>query len=183
MRVRADDGRRAPVDEIAERLLLARRLGVEVDDDRVGPVLQPARADLGVDRAERAVELGHEDAAHGVDDQHLGAGRGLEHGGAAPRRAFGIVDGTDEPLVALDENERLLLIEGVVAQRDDVGAGLQQIHEDRFRDAEAARRVLAVDDDEVEGEAPAQAGQRVDDRLAARSADDVAEKQKTHSRS
>ena len=39
----------AAVDEMGERLFLARRLGVEVDEDRVGALLQLASADLVVD--------------------------------------------------------------------------------------------------------------------------------------
>ena len=85
-----------------------------------------------------------------------------------------------QPLVTLDEDQRLLLVEGVVAERHRVGAGLEQLLEDRLGDAEAARSVLAVDGDEVEAVAPAQSGQRIDDRLAARAADDVAEEEKSH---
>ena len=83
--------------------------------------------------------------------------------------------------MALDEDERLLLVEGMVAERDGVGAGLEQLLQDGLGDAEAAGRVLAVDDDEVERVAPAQAGQRLDNRLAAGAADDIAEKEETHS--
>jgi len=42
MGMRAHDATRATVDEIAHRLLLARRLGVEVDQDGVGAALEPA---------------------------------------------------------------------------------------------------------------------------------------------
>ena len=59
MRVRADDRGRAPVDEIAQRLLLARRLGVEVDEDGVGALLETAgrraqHRSPGTDRRARA---------------------------------------------------------------------------------------------------------------------------------
>ena len=150
MRVGADDDGRAPVDEIAERLLLARRLGVEVDEDGVGALLEPAGGELSIDRAERIVELGHEDAAHGVDDQHVRTGLRLEYPRAAAGRSRRIVDGAQQPGLALDEDERLLLVEGVVAERHHVGAGLQDLLEDGLGDAEAAGRVLAVDGDEIE---------------------------------
>ena len=69
----------------------------------------------------------------------------------------------------------------MVAERHGVGAGLDQLVENCLGDAEAAGGVLAVDDDKVERVAAAQAGQRVDYRLAAGAADDVAEKEETHS--
>ena len=94
---------------------------------------------------------------------------------------LGIVDRPQQPRLALDEHQRLLLVEGVVAERHHVGAGIEQLLEDGLGDAEAAGRVLAVDDDEIELVALAQAGQRIDDRLAAGAADDIAEKQQTHS--
>ncbi len=78
--------------------------------------------------------------------------------------------------IALDEDERLLLVEGVIAERDGIGAGLDQLLHDRLGDAEAAGRVLAVDDDEIERIAAAQAGQRVDHSLAAGAADDISKK-------
>ena len=43
--------------------------------------------ELALDRGERIVERIHEDAAHGVDHQHVLAVLGLDHGGAAPGRA------------------------------------------------------------------------------------------------
>ena len=113
----------------------------------------PCRADrrkLALDRGERIVERIHEDAAHGVDDEHARAVLGLDHGGAAARRAGRIVDRPDQPRRALDEDQRLLLVPGMIAERDGVGAGVDQLAIDRLGDAEAAGGVLAVDDDEIE---------------------------------
>ena len=53
MRVGADHAARAPVDEVAHRLLLAGGLGVEVDQDGVGALLEAAGLDLALDGAER----------------------------------------------------------------------------------------------------------------------------------
>ncbi len=78
------------------------------------------------------------------------AGRRPDQRGAAAWRALGIVDRPYELRIALDEDERLLLVEGVIAERHRVGAGFDQLLEDRLGDAEAAGGVLAVDDDEVE---------------------------------
>ncbi len=83
-------------------------------------------------------------------DQHPRAGRGLEDVGAAAGRAGGIVGGADQPRLALDEHQRLALIEGVVAERDRVDAGGEALLADGLGDAEAAGGVLAVDDDEIE---------------------------------
>src|SRR5262249_13832827 len=65
-------------------------------------------------------------------------------------RAGRIVERADQPRRALDEHQRVLLVPRVVAERDRIGAGVDEVLVDRLGDAEAAGRVLAVDDDEVE---------------------------------
>jgi len=75
---------------------------------------------------------------------------------------------------ALDEHQRLALIPGVIAERDGVGAGVEQFLIDRFRDAESAGRILAIDDDEIEPEVADHAGQMFGDGGAPGPADDVA---------
>ncbi len=82
--------------------------------------------------------------------------------------------------MALDVDERLLLIEGMVAERHAVGAGVDQIIEDRLGDAKAASGVLAIDDDEIDGIALDEARQGIANHVSARATDDIAEKQKTH---
>ena len=79
-----------------------------------------------------------------------------------------------------DVDQRLLLIERVVAERDGVGAGLDQLLDDGLGDAEAAGRVLAIDDDEIQLVTRAKLRQRVEHRLAARPADDIAKKKESH---
>ena len=71
---------------------------------------------------------------------------------AAPRPGVpvGIIERADQPRRALDEHQRLALVPGVIAERDGVGAGVDQLVVDRLGDAEAAGGVLAVDDDEIE---------------------------------
>ena len=81
----------------------------------------------------------------------------------------------------LDENQAVPLVEGVVAERHRIGAGIQELLQDGLGDAEAAGGVLAVDDDEIELIARYQLRQAFDDRIAAGASDDVAEKEKTHS--
>src|SRR6185312_15360762 len=50
MRVRADDEARASVAEMAHRLLFARRLAMEVDDDRIRALAKRTRSKLAIDR-------------------------------------------------------------------------------------------------------------------------------------
>ena len=45
---------------------------------------------------------------------------------AAARRAGRIIDRADEPRRALDEHQRLALVPGVIAERDRVGAGVDE---------------------------------------------------------
>ena len=79
---------------------------------------------------------------------------------AAAGRALGVVRGTDEPGLTRDEDQRLALVESVVAERDRVGAGGQKILADRLGNAEAAGGVLAIDDDEIEPPMLASCGRR-----------------------
>ena len=109
-----------------------------------------AGGELAIDRRERIVERVHVDAAHGVDDEGASAGVGLDHGGAAARRAGRIIERPDQTRRALDKDQRLLLIPGVIAERHRIDAGLDQFAIDRLGDAEAAGGVLAIGDDQIE---------------------------------
>ena len=113
----------------------------------------------------------------GIDDQHLRAVAAVEEIGAAARRAGRIIDRPQQARLALDEDQRLALVEDMVAERDAVGAGVEHLLADGLGDAEAAGRVLAIDDDEIERPAAAQLGQPLVDRLAAGAADHVAEEE------
>src|SRR3984957_3070895 len=150
MRVGADHEADAAVEEMSHRLLLARRLGMHVDHDRVDAALERTGGELAVERREGIIEGVHEYAAHGVDDERIAAVLALDQGGAAAGPASRIVAPGDQPRRPLDEDQRLLLVPGMVAERDRVGPGVEEILVDRLGDAEAARRVLAVDDDEIE---------------------------------
>ena len=144
------------------------------------PLFQRTGGELALDRGERIVERLHEDAAHGVDDERARAVLGVDHGRAAPRRAGRIVDRANEPRRALDEHQRLALVPGVIAERDGVGAGVDQIVVDRLGDAEAAGGVLAVDHDEVELPFGDQLGHPVEQDVAPAAPDDVADEENSH---
>ena len=107
-------------------------------EDRVGTRAERARIQLLVDRTKWAIELRHEDAAHGIDDEHFGAAAGFVEPGATSGRTGWIVERAQQTRLALDENERLALVPTVVAERDRIGARRQQVVADRLGDAEAA---------------------------------------------
>ena len=171
--MRAGDAGDAAIEEVGEALFFAGGFGVEVDEDGVGALLEFAGCDLGVDGAEGAVEFGHEDAAERIDDEHVGAVAGFVEAGATSGRALGEVERADELRLALDEDEGVLLIEGVIAERDAVGARVEQFFGDGFGDAEPAGGVLAVHDDEIERVRRAQFRQGFDHGFTARAADNV----------
>src|SRR6266545_1920938 len=101
----ADHEARAAIAEVTHRLLLAGRLAMDVDHDRVGVAPERAGGELALDRGERIVERVHEDAAHDVDHEHTRAVPGLDQGYAAPGRSGGEVDRTQEFWGALDEHQ------------------------------------------------------------------------------
>ena len=181
MGVGADHEARAAVAEMAHRLLLARRLAMDVDHDRVGRALQRTGGQLALGRRERIVERIHEHAAHQVDHQHARAVLRLDHHHAAPRRAGRIVVRADQPRRALDEHQRLALVPRMIAAGDDVGAGIDHLVVDRLGDAEAAGRVLAVDDDAIELPVAPQAGQPLGHGRAPGPPHHIADEKKTHS--
>src|SRR5947209_20353705 len=148
MGVGADDEAGAAVAEEADALLLAARLAMEIDDDGIGG--NPARtgAELALQRSKRIVERRHEDSAERIDDEGMLAVLGLDQCGTAAGRAARIVGWPHQALGALDEHHRFALVPGMVAERHRVGAGIEKFLIDRFRDAEAAGGILAVDDDE-----------------------------------
>ena len=148
-----------------------------IEASHVSPSGQSAK--LALDGGERIVERVHEDAAHHVDDEKPRPLRVLDHRRASPRRARGEIDRADQARLALDEHERLALIEGMIAERHRVDADGKEFLEQALGEAEAARRVLAVDDDEIEPPAGAQNGNLLKDGGASRPPDDVANEQET----
>ncbi|CAD5248465.1 conserved hypothetical protein [Bosea sp. 46] len=180
MGVGADDEAGAAVEIIGHGELLAGRLGMDVDDDGVGGVPERAGGELALKRGEGVVERVHEQAAHDVDDEDPRAVARLDHSRTTAGRTGRIVRRTDQARLALDEDQRLALVPGMVAERHDIGAGGERLVADRLGDAEAAGGVLAIDDDAVELPALAQAGEAILDGEAAGAPDDVTEKEQTH---
>src|SRR5882724_6904060 len=125
---------------------------MEIDHDRVGRTAQRTGFEFAPEYRERIVKRRHEDAADGVDDQRALAVLGVDQRGTPARRTLWKIRRSNQPRRPLDEHQRLALVPGMVAERDGVGAGVDQFMVDRFGDAEAASGVLAVDDDKIEAE-------------------------------
>ena len=178
--VAADHERSAAVGEVAERRLLAGRLGMDVDHDRVGRSAERMLREFGVERAERVAVGAHEQATDHLQHQHLAAVREAQLGAAATRRPGQHVQRTDQPRILADMANDVALVEDVVAGGDQVGAGGIEFPADLRRDAEAAGGVLAIDDRDVETQIGSQPRQRLDQQPASGAADDVAAVEDPH---
>jgi len=174
VRVGAEDGGDAAVEVPAQADLLARRLGVHVDEDVVDLALEAAehRVDLDERRAAGAeVEVPRE-----VDDPQAHA-VALHDREAVARLRPQVVGRPQDPLLVVQVRVDLLAVIGVVAERDDVDAGREQLVGDLRRDPEAPGDVLGVDDDEGRVVPLAQGGEEPQQGPAAESADEVADEE------
>ena len=177
----ADDNADASVDIMAEGHLLRRRLGVEIDDHRIATITQRAHFELAVDGAERIVELRLDHhPAHDVHHQYALAVAASEDAHSLARHTRRIIQWAEHIGHALDEDKSFALVEGMIAERHHIGAGIDKPQIDLLGDAKTVRGILAVDDDEIGGVALLQLRQDARHRLTAGPADDIAEKQKAH---
>ena len=125
------------------------------------------------------VERVHEEPPHQVHHHNSLAGS-LIDAHAAPGRSLREILRAQEPLVAIDGGDDLASIPDMIAGGHDIGAGLVELARDLIGDADAARGVLAVDDNEINCESRPQAGQMFLDRVTAGAADHIAEEQNLH---
>jgi len=172
--VGAHHGGHAPVEEPAEADLLARGLGVHVDEHVI---------DLTVEAAEDRLDL-HEGGAPGAQvevarqvDHAEPDAAALDDRPATPGLDAEVVGRADDVLLLVEVAEDLAAVVGVVAERDDVHAGAEQLVGDLRRDAEPAGHVLAVDDHERRPVALAQRRQQPEQRAPAEPADEVADEE------
>jgi len=172
--VGADDGGHLAVEEPAHRDLLARRLGVHVDEHVVGAGHLPQGV---VDRREGGRGRLHEQVARHVHDAERRAVLALEHAGPVARLGPEEVRGPDDELLLVEVGPDLAVAVGVVAERDHVDPGGEQLVRVLGRDADAAGGVLPVDDHEVERELLAQPGEELAQRAAPGGGDDVADEE------
>src|SRR5439155_20112632 len=163
VRVRADHRGDAAVEVPADRDLLARRLGVPVDDLHLRRAIGE-RVQDGVDGAERVVNVRrHEDAPDRVHHEHV-IRDDPPTSGIARRE----VDRSYAVLERVDVLHELPLIPHVVAVRDHVGAGVVDLARDVRSQARPARGVLAVHDGHVDAQLALQLRKERRDRVTAR---------------
>jgi len=169
-----DDGAHATVEEPAHADLLARCLGVHIDEDVVDAPAQVGqdRVDLDEGRAPGA----QEEVARERDDAEAHAAAVDDDGAVAGLRAQ-VVGGPDDPLLLVEVGVDLAAAVGVVAERDDVDAAVEELVGELRRDPEPAGDVLAVDHDEVRRMLRAQSGEQAEQRPPAEAADDVADEE------
>jgi len=112
--------------------------------------------------------------------QNFASARRLEDPRALPWRRFGEVQRTQDPRLAVDECRHVALVEGMIAQRQAIGPGVQQPSGMGGRQARAIGGILAIHHHEIQPPRRAKPLQTVTDRIASRPADHVAKKQYPH---
>src|SRR6185312_13377890 len=145
----------------------------EIDDDRSDIAAERMAFEDRVETPERAIEKIHEQPAHQVYHQNGAAvGEGIQPrpGARRPRREIGRAQ---DARVAVDRADQLALIPHMVPGGQDVGPGLVKLARQLVGKAKAVRRVLGVDDREVEREAAPQSRQMRRDGISAGFSDDV----------
>ena len=161
-------------------LLFARGLAVNIDDDRVSRGVERTGGKLAIDGGEWIIERIHEDAAHSIDDEHARTVPGIDNRHAAAWRAGRKVDRPQQLRRALDKDERLLLIPGMIAAGDHVATGIDKFCVDGLRDTETAGRIFPIHGNEVELPIAQQARQSLEQDGAAATTDNVADEEYAH---
>jgi hypothetical protein len=161
-------------------LLLARRLGMDIDDHGIAAVADRAGRKLLGDGRKRIVERLHKEHAEHADHQDARAVPCRVDVGAAPRRAGRVVERTQEALLARREDQRLALIPNVVAGGHAVGPGIDDRLEGLLGDAKATGGVLAVHHDEIEAVPLDQSWKEIRDDDATGASHDIAQKEQLH---
>ena len=179
--MRAQHGRDPAREVAAHRDLLARRLGVEVDEHHGRLLAWPRR------RAAAAISNGLQAGSGWTNSRPIR----LTTATRVPSRASTTVEprpGLRGEVVGRPHDARLAieigaespLVPGVVAERDAVDAAREDAIGEPVGDAGAVGGVLAVGDHEVELELLAQARHERLDRFASGPAEDVRDEQQPH---
>src|SRR5262249_9437940 len=178
VRVRSDDRRDPAVQVPPHRHFFRGRLRVHVDDDDFH--VAGARQ-LLIGDAERRVGIGgHDDRPLQIQYAHRNPGRGRLDRPPAPRIAGRIVGRAQQPIRGVERVVDLLLVPDVIARREDVDRHLGHLVEELNRQAEAASRVLDVDDYKVYIVFVDDLRQRGVERATSGLTDDVADKEDVH---
>ena len=176
--VRADDAAHPAVEIDPQRLLLARRLGVEVDEDDLDLLVEVGQEAVG--DAERRIEVLHEDLALEIDRRHLDPRRRLADVEPAPRGALRVVRRPQQPRLVHQQSRTSFLSQTWLPVVKAVDRQLVELGQDLRRHAEAAGHVLDVDHDVVDPVLVDQLRQQALQRLAPGLADHVADEQQLH---
>jgi hypothetical protein len=175
MRVRAHDGRDAPIEEPTERVLLARGLAVHVHEDDICFLAHPGDGLLHHGEGIFQEHL-HEGAALHIDDSHFSL-RGVQHDASLPRRIVRIIDGAQHARLLGEPRRDFLLVPDVIAGSDDRRARAHESNRELGSDAAATGGVFAIDDGEVDGELLLQFWEQVVHRAPPGVAHDIPEEQ------
>ena len=171
VRVRPDDGRDAAVEPAREGDLLARRLGVRVHEHERR--LAAGRLHELVDHLEHRACGVQEQRPEDVDDRETSAVRRRHDREPPAGRVHRGVRRPDDLLRLLEVGADLRPAEGVVPERDRVGAGREQAVGEAWRDPDPVGGVLAVQHAGVDLELGLERLEPLLDRPASRRADDV----------
>jgi len=153
---------------------------MDIDDHSIGRLAHRTSAELVLHGRKRIIERIHENAAHDIDHQHLMAGTGLIKPSPFARYAGGIVARTQNAVLVIDEGQNLALISPMVAGGDAIDPGAKKLIGHRPSQAEAARGIFGIGDDEIGFQDVFQAGELGRNHVPARPPDDVANEQKSH---
>jgi hypothetical protein len=103
-------------------------VAVDVDERGLHRAAQGMRPEHRVHRRERIIEGSlHEDLAKRLRHQHLAPAGAGEDPRAPSGRGLGIVQRPEDARLGLDERQHVLLVEGVVAERQAVGPGGEKL--------------------------------------------------------
>src|SRR5690606_12130307 len=180
MGVGADNKADTTIEEMTHGLNFRGRLCVEINQNGIGYMPERRIGNGCLNGPERIVDGRHEYAPQGIDDQNPMAIPALYHHGTPSWCTGSVIDGPDKRRLALDIGQRFALIEGVIAQGDNVSAGVAKSLEVVLDEPLAMTGILAIDHDEIELVARDQARQVFSHRVTARAADDIAQKKQSH---
>ena len=128
-----------------------------------------------VDRTERIVLLGHEDAPERIDDEHS-----VLDDPAFTGISRGQVQRPDAELERVDLFEKGALVPDMVSVGDDVGARTVDLACDLTREARTAGGVLTIQDHEIDVSFAPDRGEQCGNGLAAGLSDNVADEEDPH---
>jgi hypothetical protein len=179
MGVRAQHGGHPPIEVPSHRDLLAGCLGVHVDEDVVGLAAQLEQQRVGLGEGRAACV--HEDIARKADHRQADAVARRDRVAVAGLPSQ-VVGGAQDPRFLVEVGVNLAVAIGMVAKRDHVHAGCEQVVGEFGRDPEAAGDVLAVHHHERGVVALAKGWQRAQECAPPSRADEIAAEQDSRGR-